>query len=220
MKISASPIRHMMMAPVAFLIAPSINVAAYASCSDRPGTPAIIGTSLKAPGTLILSFESRTRDTGKICYDIEVKRNGQVAGQSITGGACNLGVFGKTYEHTFSDLGFNADYCFRIRARTEAGTEGCVSQVWSNTVCGTTSNPRLGETAADAACNSYVQDAMLQVQRNATSRNCRLTGPRWSPDRNHHANWCPGATPAARAFERSARQSELARCDRPRGPKV
>jgi hypothetical protein len=127
----------------AFAAMALFNAPANASCGDRPGTPHIREVSLNRPGELVLRFQARTKhfDKRRFCYDIEVKRNNQVVNKSITGGACNDGLYGQGYRVTFSDLAFNSQYCFRMRARTEAGTQGCVSQIWSNTVCGTTSNP-------------------------------------------------------------------------------
>ena len=108
--------------------------AAWASCDSRPGIPANLVAQNTAPGQIALHWQS----VGNVhCFDIEVSKDGKVLGQSITGGNC-----GKT-DIVFRDLGYNQNYCFRVRSRTEGGTQGCISAQASNTACSGTSNPPL-----------------------------------------------------------------------------
>jgi hypothetical protein len=43
--------------------------------------------------------------------------------------------FGATSSQIFDGLAPNARYCFTLRARTEGGTQGCISVVTSNWAC-------------------------------------------------------------------------------------
>jgi hypothetical protein len=45
--------------------------------------------------------------------------------------------FGATSSQIFDGLAPNARYCFTLRARTERGTQGCISVVTSNWACAT-----------------------------------------------------------------------------------
>jgi hypothetical protein len=72
-------------------------------------------------------------------YDISI-RDGQMRdiGRDLTGWGPNVGCFGCGIKHVFDGLQPNTRYCFRVRARTEAGTQGCVSENWSGWACATT----------------------------------------------------------------------------------
>jgi hypothetical protein len=114
---------------------------AVAACGDRPGTPTDVRAEALSQSSIKFSWRDTTRP-GEIplgpFYDIEVTNGaGQGQPQSSTGEGYLFG--GKVYK----GLNFNTEYCFRIRARTEAGTEGCVSAQWSARVCATTFTPPL-----------------------------------------------------------------------------
>lgn len=106
----------------------------WASCSDRPGTPNNLVAQNPASGQISLNWHPTG---GEKCYDIEVSKNGTVVGQSITGGNCGKSSI------VFNDLGYGQNYCFRVRARTEAGTQGCISAQPSNSACSGTGVPPL-----------------------------------------------------------------------------
>ena len=118
--------------------------AAALACSSRPGTP----TDVRAEALSQSSINFKWRDTtrpGEIplgpFYDIEVTDSkGTSLKESMTGKGYMFGG------RVFKKLDFNKEYCFRIRARTEAGTKGCVSKNWSARVCATTFSPPMPST--------------------------------------------------------------------------
>jgi hypothetical protein len=123
------------------------HAAAFAGCGDRPGTPSDVRAEALSQSSIKFSWRDTTRP-GEIplgpFYDIEVTdSNGKSLKQSTTGQGYLFG--GKVYKK----LDFNKEYCFRIRARTEAGTQGCVSQRWSARVCATTYAPPIAKPTAD-----------------------------------------------------------------------
>jgi hypothetical protein len=125
----------------AAIIAASTGLA-HASCGDRPGTPNNVSATPLSSSSIKFSWHDTTRP-GEIplgpFYDISVTDNfGHPTGLDSTGEGYLFG--GKVYKN----LAFNRTYCFKVRARTEAGTQGCVSQIWSATVCATTFYPPLG----------------------------------------------------------------------------
>jgi hypothetical protein len=119
------------------------HAAAFAGCGDRPGTPADVRAEALSQSSIKFSWRDTTRP-GEIplgpFYDIEVTDSGgKSLKQSTTGQGYLFG--GKVYKK----LDFNKEYCFRIRARTEAGTQGCVSERWSARVCATTYAPPIAK---------------------------------------------------------------------------
>jgi hypothetical protein len=129
-----------------FAAASSLCLLPYAAalaCSSRPGTP----TDVRAEALSQSSINFKWRDTtrpGEIplgpFYDIEVTdSSGKSLKESLTGKGYMFGG------RVFKKLDFNKEYCFRIRARTEAGTQGCVSKNWSARVCATTFSPPIAK---------------------------------------------------------------------------
>lgn len=119
---------------IAFTVATALSSNADASCSRRPGTPneeravAISDTEI--------SYSWRVTDDGDMYYDMYVlgPRNENV-GKNRTGDGPYPSRFGRRAGTTFSGLRPNTRYCFAIRARTEGGTEGCVSKNQSSLQC-------------------------------------------------------------------------------------
>ena len=111
---------------------------AAASCGSRPGTPNEVQIDSDGSDRLAFGFRARTHDN-KMWYDISI-RDGQMRdiGRDLTGWGPNVGCFGCGIKHVFDGLQPNTRYCFRVRARTEAGTQGCVSENWSGWACATT----------------------------------------------------------------------------------
>jgi hypothetical protein len=121
---------------------------APASCGDRPGTPdQVTATPLPiTPSRSTPSIKLEWRNTTRRgvfavpggYFDIEVTdRAGRNAGLGITGGAFQGNDYGTRGSHVFHRLSPNTTLCFRVKARTEGGTQGCVSQLWSERVCAT-----------------------------------------------------------------------------------
>jgi hypothetical protein len=92
----------------------------------------------------------------RVWWDIEVTNQAGKVLQSFTGSDPVKAGRGST-SRDFSGYGVNTTRCFRLRARTAAGTQGCVSQIWSARVCATTARrqqqptPNAGRWSAIAA---------------------------------------------------------------------
>ncbi len=110
---------------------------ALASCSDRPGTPNNLKAITKSPTSLEISWENRASER-PIFWDVEVL-NGNL--QPIGGkpAGSNYGGVGRGNRAAATfDVPRHATQCFRVKARTQAGTQGCVSAAWSGPICGNT----------------------------------------------------------------------------------
>jgi hypothetical protein len=135
----------------AFLAASS---GAGAACFTRPGTPNEV-KAMPAPGkernTLALSWHDTVGARERVCHDFEVTDGGGRLVQSFAGVNCRgIGANLGRDEREFGGLPPNTTRCFRIKGRTEAGTQGCVSQLWSGRVCATTASaPGPGTTKGD-----------------------------------------------------------------------
>lgn len=117
-----------------------VAATANAGCGDRPGTPTDVVAEALSSSSIILKWRETTREDerplGVPTHDIDVTDgNGAQVGRSLTG----VGNYGG--RHLFERLDLNRKYCFRIRARTEPGTQGCVSAKWSAWTCATTFVP-------------------------------------------------------------------------------
>jgi hypothetical protein len=132
---------------------------AYSACGDRPGTPITIRVE-PVPGSesskLRLTWRDTTRADERVWWDFEVTDGSGRLVQSLAG----VGIGAMVGSKQLSDRDFGpyppgTTRCFRMKARTEAGTNGCVSQIWSGKTCGTTvaapAKPKSGGFAALAA---------------------------------------------------------------------
>lgn len=115
------------------LLAPALPTEAMASCSDRPGTPIDVRGNLNPGSQSLARFTWVNTAREQVCWDMEVTDGNRVV--EASNGACrgptNKGV---RYENSYPIIE-NSTLCFRVRARTMPGSEGCVSQVWSNQAC-------------------------------------------------------------------------------------
>lgn len=197
---------------------------AFAGCGDRPGTPVNM-TATQSDNQILLDF-TNTATEAPIYWDIEVTDG---AGHGLAGGAAGVrGTRTKAEGGAYSELGRfqlapiqggnykpNTTYCFRVRARTAGGTQGCVSKIWNNPVCVTTP-----DTAVNQFCSTYARDAINQLNylRNVKmAGNCGDEGARWTSTWLEHYNWCIAvrANPqsaGAPDFERSERNKRLQVC--------
>jgi hypothetical protein len=105
------------------------------------GYPGELGGALGIPG----SHEIIPKAAG-IYFDISV-REGSPDGKTVGLDRTGIGPYTtnppsisntRPVSYNFDNLKPSTLYCFRVRARTEAGTQGCVSQLWSNWECGWT----------------------------------------------------------------------------------
>lgn len=121
-------------------IAAASVVPAAASCSDRPGTPDNLSAEVTSATSIRFKFRITTRDNevNKYYDYFVVEKPGNKQVRSQTGvpahGPYFLGYGGITYFNV-SDLKPGGEYCFQVKARTERGTQGCVSAKWSGPVC-------------------------------------------------------------------------------------
>ncbi|MGD9783533.1 MAG: fibronectin type III domain-containing protein [Hyphomicrobiaceae bacterium] len=165
---------------VGFGLAVSLATAAHA-CGSRPGTPTDVAAEPLSSSSILFRWRETTRESerplGVPTHDIEVTdANGAQVGRSLTG----VGNFGA--RRVFEKLDFNRKYCFRIRARTEPGTQGCVSARWSGYACATTPVPplvtgcrqglvrRLASRGDRVCVTPASRDLIAQENRTAASR--------------------------------------------------
>ena len=111
-----------------------------AACTDRPGTPNNVSAEVTSGTSIRFEFRITTRDNevNKYCdyYVTEPERRRRVvsfAGVSAHG-PYFLG-YGSTTWFDVNDLKPGGYYCFYVRARTERGTKGCVSERWAAPAC-------------------------------------------------------------------------------------
>ena len=118
-------------------------------------------------------------------YDIYIRdKSGRPVPEApdITGGATN-----RNY-HEFFDLKPDKEYFFSIRARTEGGTQGCISKNTSETVSAKTDTADTHDF-----CNRYTKAAMAQVN-DLRAKQCEhpgssYAGP-WAVKENSHFLFC------------------------------
>jgi hypothetical protein len=161
---------------------------AAAACGDRPGTP----NNVKVEPVAGREFDSlrltwNNTASERVWWDIEVTDKAGKVVQSVTGGEPVKAARGAT-SRDFSGYGVNTTRCFRLRARTAAGVQGCVSQIWSARVCATTArrqppqpSPNAGRWGALAADGKGHWGAALHEQTEqkaklAALRECGVPG--------------------------------------------
>jgi hypothetical protein len=114
----------------------------YASCGDRPGTPTGIKATGNNDGTILLTWINTASESGADFVDIEVRtQNGGSTGRDLAGTRMQGGGFHKAGSFLMTNMAAGKTFCFRVRARTEASTEGCVSQLWTSRVCAAAVGP-------------------------------------------------------------------------------
>lgn len=123
----------------------TLPVAALA-CSDRPGTPTKLEIPRTSPTSITLQWTNTASESG-IYWDIDIMRNGKSI-KGFTGTRAEFGgqpfsMKGRIDRITIRKLEYGPTYCFRVRARTASGSNGCVSAHWSHVVCSKTIAPSL-----------------------------------------------------------------------------
>lgn len=111
-----------------------------AACTDRPGTPNNLSAEVTSATSIRFKFRITTRDNEvRKYYDYYVVE--RPGGRRVVdfGGVAAHGPyflgFGSTTWFDVNDLKPGGTYCFYVRARTEPGSKGCVSEKWSAPVC-------------------------------------------------------------------------------------
>lgn len=125
---------------------------ANAQCSDRPGTPTNVEAAPldlgQGPSPDQIQVKWKNTATERVWWDVEMTDEaGQVLPLRAGVGRGDEGV-GLEISNVYGTAP-GTTRCFRVRARTEPGTEGCVSEVWSNQACATTP-ARVGSILAAA----------------------------------------------------------------------
>ena len=114
--------------------------AAMASCGHRPGTPDLLTAESTVKGGVNLSWRVLQTEGGRY-VDIEVTDSTGRIVQSIAGmdvaQSGNRTPYGQraSWVTVFNP---GKEYCFRVKARSGPGTQGCLSVIWSNKACVTT----------------------------------------------------------------------------------
>lgn len=162
--VCSATMRLAALALTAFVVA----APATAGCDDddRPATPISLKANPLGSGGIMLQWSSNVGH-----YDIYIRdKLGRPVREApdIVGGATN-----ENY-HEFYGLEPDKEYFFSMRARSEGGTQGCISKNASETVKAKTD-------AADTNdfCSRYAKDVMAQIQQ-MKAKQCKLPGNPYS----------------------------------------
>ena len=150
------------------LMALAVAAPAAAGCDDdeRPPAPHSLKANPLGSGGIMLQWSSNAGH-----YDIQIRdEKGRPVREApdIVGGATN-----ENY-HEFYGLDPDKEYFFTIRARTEGGTQGCISKNPSETVHARTDSADLNQS-----CRYYAQTAMEDIQK-MRKQLCEIPGDRFS----------------------------------------
>jgi len=161
-------------------LAAAVPAAAGCDDDDRPGAPhSLRATPLGSTG-IMLQWSSNAGH-----YDIYIRdAKGRAVPEApdITGGATNRNYL------EFYGLKPDKEYFFSIRARTEGGTQGCVSKNASETVSARTDLADL-----DRICSNYEKTAQENI-RAMRGKGCPLPGSAysgiWATQKGAHFTYC------------------------------
>jgi hypothetical protein len=129
---------------------------AMAACSDRPGTPTNVTARMtsESPPTVQVSWTNTASET--VWWDVErTDASGRADPLPAGIGRGDTGK-GLRISNSYS-IPAGETRCFRVKARTARGTQGCVSAIWSNRACATSAKsatpgtPQAGPWGALAA---------------------------------------------------------------------
>jgi Bacterial SH3 domain len=114
---------------------------AHAQCSDRPGTPTNVEAAPlnlgQSPSPDQIQVKWTNTATERVWWDVEITDEaGNVLELPAGVGRGDQGV-SLQISNVYSTAP-STTRCFRVKARTEPNTEGCVSEEWSNRACATT----------------------------------------------------------------------------------
>jgi hypothetical protein len=170
--------------------------AARAQCNSRPGTPDLVEAEAVASDRIEFRWRNTTgrpvpTQVHTAYFDISVRDE---AGNVVHGDVAGMGPLSVVYRgwssHTLGGVPPGATRCFSIRGRTAAGTQGCVSQVFSAQVCAKTATPEIDQICRPYAVKAYEQVmTMGKMQQTATCKG-PPEDPRWSTDQFQHYGWC------------------------------
>ena len=114
--------------------------AAALACSDRPGTPTNVSARVTSQNPPIIQVSWTNTATERVWWDVEMTdERGTIFPLPAGVGRGDQGKGLRVSNSYTVEPGVTR--CFRIKARTEAKTEGCVSAIWSGRTCVTVPNP-------------------------------------------------------------------------------
>jgi hypothetical protein len=187
-----------------------IGASAQAACSSRPDTGWIMWLAPQKSSpetTLALTLRSRGGETKY--WDVEVRRDSPTG--PIEAGRGLAGARGPTI--LFPKLEPGKTYCFRARARTEAGREGCTAVAFTEWGCKATVGPK--QHSESARCREYALQAR-EARTEALGRyKCDpkvISGRGWDASYTEHYSWCLGATSQAAEAETAKRTQIMHQC--------
>jgi hypothetical protein len=198
-------------------VSAAIGSVAAAACSDsdRPTVPGGVEVGRMSSTSIELRWRNNSRTIGdRTCFDIEVRdRQGKPVGKDVTGESCDEKTASSGRKsRTFTGLNPKKEYCFRVRARSDARREGCVSLAWAGPVCATTDADPVDRK--NIACRDYATRAVGAVKY-ALEAGCdakATSGPRWSSDFDQHYHWCKTADPKIANLEDNMRNRIVQLC--------
>ena len=121
---------------LAFGTALAAPLYAAASCSDRPGTPTNVTATVLPDFPHVIKVEWVNTADEFVCWDYDVTHNGKQVNQRPGQPPCVSGMKGHRLQNHFSP-GAGITACYKLRARTSSGSDGCVSKIFSNQACAT-----------------------------------------------------------------------------------
>jgi hypothetical protein len=160
----------------------AVAAPAAAGCDDdeRPAAPHSLKANPLGSGGIMLQWSSNAGH-----YDITIRdKQGRAIPEApdITGGATNRNYL------EFYGLKPGKEYFFSIRARSEGGTQGCISKNTSETVSAKTDSEDVHKF-----CSNYAQTAMKLIQQ-MREKQCQLPGSTisgpWATSHNTHFLFC------------------------------
>jgi hypothetical protein len=123
-------------APFAFICVAMIlfvATAAQAACDDRPGTPVWRIPGWNSATSIHLSWINKATES-PIWWDLEISDGSG----NVLSSQAGIQPIGTGFNQNLSmdlNVPLGAQRCYRLKARTEPGTEGCVSIQWTNKIC-------------------------------------------------------------------------------------
>jgi CubicO group peptidase (beta-lactamase class C family) len=163
------------MIAIAAVLMPSLAEAACKD-SDRPPTPTQVKWFATSDTTIALQWTVRKSDA------VDINIEDVTTGKPAPGGGPGL-FKGQSIFHEIKGLSENHTYKLTLYARTESGTEGCIS---AKPVVMTTKTAK--KVDADA-CRQYTSRA-AQQRKDMQGKGCPVDGPRWTTDPNAHFSFC------------------------------
>lgn len=112
-----------------------------ASCSDRPGTPTIVNVIGISQTQVLVNWINKAGNDETVFWDVHMTDPAGNVFPQRPGLPPAIRGFNVPVSNSFDVGAAGTTRCFQIRARTGPHSEGCVSEKFSNKVCGTSLLP-------------------------------------------------------------------------------